>query len=441
MKSIFLSSLLLLVGASLFAQQELGLHFMTDMLQSQATQPAYFSPKKMVISLPSSTYSFSNSGFVLADILSKSRNSLVINGNPTLEKMRAENYIRANVTLSPIAFALRVKDFQVGFSTAFKTNVYANYSQEMIGLLFQGNGQYVGKTVDMGVDLAANAYSEMAATVAYRVPSNKRNKESNCTIGAKFAYLNGWANLSTSPNRKQATLHTDKEIYALTLKTDYELQSSMVMEGDIMQGKLGTSSPRLFGQNHGWAMDLGATYNLNPKWKVSASVIDIGKIHWVENAKSYRSKGTYNHKGLSFDELLNGGGNTDFQSLPDTLKKIFQFKETQTTGYSTTLPTQFYLSMTYQPFSFIHFGGLVYGEWYRQKLNPAIALSSNFNWKYFSFGVLSSYRNGRFGNLGLNAALKYHALQMYVATDHLIGALAPQTTRNSNLKAGVNLAF
>ncbi|MEL6924508.1 MAG: hypothetical protein AAFO94_10715, partial [Bacteroidota bacterium] len=61
---------ILLIGSSLSlqAQQDLGLHFMRDIHQSNLTNPAIFSKYKINVNLPSAFAHLSNSGFSLNDI-------------------------------------------------------------------------------------------------------------------------------------------------------------------------------------------------------------------------------------------------------------------------------------------------------------------------------------------------------------------------------------
>ncbi|MFN0200844.1 MAG: DUF5723 family protein [Bacteroidia bacterium] len=440
MKQYIFASFLSLMLSPLFAQQELGLHFMTNIWQSQETQPAYFTPKKVVIAFPSSYYNFSNSGFSLNKLFLKTNDSLSISPDNLLSNLKTENYLRGNLSVAPLALGLRFGNLQFGLSTAVKTSMYAAYSKDMVGLFLQGNGKYIGQTVNMGVDFAVSAYSEIGLSGAYRFLKNEKGEE-RLAVGAKIKYLNGLADFSVSPNHKEISLYTDPEFYAITLKTDYQIQSSMIAIGDSTDLAFSSNSIKSFSNNNGWGLDLGASFQITDKWNVSASVIDIGQIHWKENTKTFKSAGQYEYSGVTFNQLVKGGESVDFQALGDTLRETFQFKGAEAKNYTTSLPTKYYLSTTYKPLSFLRIGGLFYGESFHKKFNPALAISGNLEWEIGSIGLVASYRNGRIGNLGLNAALTWGWFQLFVASDHVIGLIAPDATRNANLRGGMNLAF
>jgi len=444
MKKSFLYIFLSLWASSLFAQQELGLHFLTSVWQSQETQPAYFSEKHVAITLPSVYYNASNSGFTLNKLFTKEGDSLSVNSDGVLASTKPNNYLRGNLSVAPIGLGLRFGNLQLGLSTAVKSSAYMNYSEDLLGLLLKGNGKYVGQTVNAGPDFAFAAYSEIGISGAYRFLKFKNDKaedEGRLSVGTKLKYLNGLADFSVAKDHRQASIYTDPEYYALTLQTDYEIQSSMITKGDSLKLQLTADSLKAFTQNGGWGIDLGATFRISNKWSVSASVVDIGEINWNQNTKTYKSEGTYKYGGVTFNQLVKDGEYINFQALSDTLRATFKFKGTETAAYKTPLNTKYYLSATFKPVSFIRIGGLLYGEVRYKKLNPAVALSGNFDWKLLSLGVTGAYRNGRVGNLGLNAALKLGWFQMYFASDNLVGVVAPKAARNGNLRGGMNLVF
>lgn len=441
MKKQILYILLSLFAPSLFAQQELGLHFLTSVWQSQETQPAYFSPKHVVVTLPSTYYNASNSGFTINKLFAKDGDSLSVNSDGVMASVKSQNYMRGNVSIAPIGLGLRFGNLQFGFSSAIKSSGYLNYNQELAGLFLKGNGKYVGQTVNVGPDFAFTAYSEIGISGAYRFLKYKDDEEGRLAIGLKLKYLNGIADFSVSKDHRQASIYTDPEYYAITLKTDYEIQSSMITKGDSLKLQLTADSLKAFTNNGGWGIDLGATFKITDKWSVSASMIDLGEIYWNQNTKTYKSQGEYKYGGVTFNQLIKDGDKINFQALSDTLRATFKFNGTDAGNYKTALHTKYYISTTFKPLSFLRVGGLLYGEMFHKKMNPALALSGNFDWKLASIGITGAYRNGRVGNLGLNAALKLGWFQMYFASDNLAGIIAPKAVRNGNLRGGINLVF
>jgi len=298
----------------------------------------------------------------------------------------------------------------------------------------EGNGQYVGATIDLAHQMNLTAYNEFALSAAMNF--------SKLTVGAKLKYLTGIANASVSNNA--LTLFTDSDIYQLTLTSDYTLNTSTIINSNNLSsfqldfGNFG--SDNLFTKNNGIAVDLGIVYQLNEKTKLSASVIDLGTINWTDNINNYSSKGNATYEGFEFSQFSDEG-EIAFSNALDTLEEVFNFSETQN-EYATNLPTKIYLSATYDMNEMWQLGGLFFTEIYQGKTFPMVALSGRAKiTDKISVGGIYSARENNFFNLGLNFAVRIGSIELYGASDNILGVFNPYKSSNVNLRTGLNLLF
>ncbi|HFC00860.1 MAG TPA: hypothetical protein ENJ53_08670 [Phaeodactylibacter sp.] len=413
----------------------MGLYFM-DVLQTSKTNPAYISDKKIEIGLPSIHLNYFNTGGsfnkLLVDYLND-KNSISV-GNALNDLSKTDNVLRGVFEIETLHLRYRLGNIQLGLSHAQKTDVYMNFPKTMAKLFFEGNGQYIGQNIALDNELQLTSYNEFALSGAMKL--------SKLQIGARVKYLTGIANISTG--NKMLSLYTDDDIYQLTLQTDYELNvSTLLSTNELSSFDLRISSnslKNLLTKNSGAAIDLGVTYNVNKKLKIGASLLDLGQIKWTENATNYSSKGTVTYAGFDFAQFAKNDS-ISFNSAIDTLQSAFDFHQNHE-DYSTTLPTKFYLSGSYQLNKMIRLGGLFYNETYRGQNFQMIALSGNAKLsKILSVGAVYSARKESPFNLGLNFVLKLGPAQIFATTDNVIAVFQPYKSSNVNLRGGVNLLF
>ncbi|MGL4363580.1 MAG: DUF5723 family protein, partial [Bacteroidales bacterium] len=264
--------------------------------------------------------------------------------------------------------------------------------------------------------------------------------DKHLSVGISGKYLMGFADISTSRKNREISIYTNPDIYQLEMTTNYQLNSSA--KGSLIS-QLPFSNDSLpihnTGKNNGFALDIGAEYIINDKISVAASVIDIGSITWRENINSYKSEGKYTYQGVDVASLVLQDSSIGFDAITDTLKKSFNFERIENKSYKTPLNTQFYLSTTYRPIPILRVGGLFYGTFLYGKLQPSIAISGNIDLKkWFSVGIVAAYRNRHLMPPGINISLGGGPVQVFFATDNIVGAVMPLGTKDSNMRFGFN---
>ena len=435
MNRITIYILFIFSSLSLNAQQDMGLHFMRDINQSNLTNPAIFNKYKITVSLPSLYANFGNSGFSFNDITRMEGSTLLVDVDNLISQLDdSGNTIQANAEVHTFAIGIKLKPWQFTLSHAVKAHNHFTLPKGMIDLLWNGNGASIGEAVNIAPSFSFSAYQEFALGIGYKV-------NDMFSIGGRVKYLNGLGNLSTQ--RASATITTDEEYYQLSAETDIIVNSAGIpltvgTNGEFFS--IGEFDPQIFGDNKGFGVDLGATLSLGDKLSVSASILDIGQITWKESPNNLTSNGRFDYEGLSYDDLT-GNDEIQFDELADSITNVFQFSETQN-EFSTSLPSRFYISGVFNIAAGVQAGALIYGEAFQDNLSPGFALSIRKEFgNIFSAGAVYGIRNGSFSNLGLNMALRLGGVQFFGMTDNVLSIVNPLAARNANVRFGLNLAF
>lgn len=435
----YLYLICLLVLSAPLTAQDLGLHTMSNVWQSNKTNPAMTSDAKFVFSFPGITASIGNSAFAYNDLITTNADGKkVLNGDNFVNLLDDQNSVWLNADLETFNINFGGEQWRVFLSHSVRSSFAANYPKTLAQLVFQGNAQFLGEEVNIGPSVSSMAYGETGIGAAI-----KFNK---MTVGTRIKLLSGIGNISTQ--QSDATLFTDdKSIYELTIGSDYLLNSAGVVnvigltDSDVAtEFEVETPGFSLLGPNKGFAIDLGLTLDLSEKLTLSASVLDLGKITWKENAKNFTSNGTYTFKGINLLDVIDNDS-LAFENTVDTLADIFNFVETQE-SYSTALGMNSFISAAYQVSKMVRVGAMVNLRSFNGKINPTYAVNANLDLgKIFSVGTVISHNSYTTANVGLNGVLKLGPVQLFAATDNLLSTFKVLDSRTAHFRFGLNLSF
>ncbi len=444
MKKIIFISILILMS-NLSKGQDLGLHFMNNVYQSTYTNPAKMNKHRINVTLPALNINFAHTGPTIGSMLMQDVDgNYYIDTNSGISKLKDNNYIRLDGAIETIGAGLRFGKYQVGFSHSLRTFNSFKYTKQLAEVIFNGNAQYVGETVNVAPALNVSVYSEFKLNGAYQI-------NDQLSVGLGIKYLSGIGNVSTS--KDELSIYTDPEYYQITATTDYEVNSAgegfaldIYNDGDSVNVQFNdyfsevNGGNLLFGRNTGIAFDLGAVYQLG-KIRIEAALTDIGSINWKSNARNFTSQGTYTFDGIDGNPILFEEDSFDFSEVLDTLVDVLGFQSTENT-YKTSLNSQYYLSGSYQIKDGLDVGVLLQGALVAEKFRPAIALSCQKRFgNIFSLGAVYSMRNKSFTNLGLNFVLKLGPIQLYGASDNMLSVFLPYNSKNTHFRMGMNVAL
>lgn len=425
-----------LITFSIAAQQEIGLHFAQDVWQSNRTNPAFTTDKKWVISLPSFYFNTQTENFSFSDLIGENdAGERVLNINTVIAQMEERNRLSENLSLQTLGLAYQLGAITLSFDHSIRQNAIFNYPKTLAQLIWQGNAQFVGETVDLTHHLNLSAYHEFALGAAFRATDQ-------LTVGVKAKLLSGIGDISTE--RGDLSLFTSDEVYQLSLTGDYLLHSASYLQFDGFDNfdlnfEFGEfKAKNLFSKNTGFAIDLGAKVQLE-KLQLAASVIDLGAITWKDNVNNYQFNETIEYNGLDIAQAY-VEGDIDISAALDTLDQLFNPIETQN-SYKTTLPTRFYMSGQYDVSEKLVVGVLFNGVHFKEDfiLTTAASVRYRLN-KLLTVGGTYALIDQTYDNLGLNANVQLGPMQIYALSDNII-SIFKEKYSNANIRVGMNIQF
>lgn len=414
------------------AQQELNLHFLPDIWQANITNPALLPEKRtVVLALPSVYFNVNSPKFTLSNISATENGKTVLRLDSLVRYLDpADNRLNLNFETRTFGIAFSRKKWTFSLEHAVKGDGSLLFSRDLVAAFTQGNRR--NPLLQMQGNLNLGVYSEIGLGAAYKMGA--------LTLGGRAKLLSGVAGSFTE--RDKLTIKTDTLNYNLQFDTDFSvLTFGTDAFSYLTTNPLTFAKSRLITQNRGMAFDVGATYKVG-KLTIAASLIDIGAtIKWQEEAKTYRSQGTYYYRGLNGDKLLSldSLGKTEWQ---DTLKRIVNLQEGNSATYETSVPQKMYLSATLQLSEKLTVGGLIYSEARNNDTRTGYVINAQYKlWDILSIGGSYAARNNKFDNIGLSAVLNLKFIQIYAVTDNALGALQLANANNANGRIGANIKF
>jgi len=429
----------------LAAQQELMLHSLSDVWHSNSTNPAFFPKnKRLVIGLPGIGLDAAHSGKVTyRDLFVKNGDRTTLDFTNALSKLDPTNTVFFEQRIETVSLGLRLPGkfwLQAGHANRLSGSI--TYPKTLPSMIWGGNAQYIGQTVDLAMQTDIADWNEWSVGLAKEL--------GNLQVGVRAKYLTGVTALLTDANRQKVRVTTSDDIYQLSLETDYAFYASSLISAfdtaglgfDVTVGEL---NGKAFSKNTGYAFDFGAQYKVNERLTLDLSLLDLGgKITWKEKSNYFASQGTYQYDGVTLPgaDIINGSDSLDFETKLDTLNDIFKFQKSAQ-EFETTLPLRGYLGGNYAFSKRWTFGlGAYFQKRAEEKATVAVGASARWqpmNW--ISLGAMYSVHKRSASNLGFHLVLKPGPVQIYFASDNLLNAFSVKNNPAINLRTGLSLLF
>jgi len=442
--------------------------------QANITNPAIYGPCKITISgllvpvsgqiIPPLYLNYNNNGVSYKQFIHKgtgvNSDSLIFDFPNLIDKMRKVNYVGFETQIPWINLSYIWKNWYFSFGVNDKINAMISIPKDLAVLGWEGNGKsllgneaflsYLGANIDWHREYYVGAATSI---------------NSKWTVGARAKLLFGKANLWFKND--QLTWKTDQDDFAYTFDADMEIHASQpffditkfeydylndslmfemdtVLNPDDMEFKDVLKKVVFNKKNKGIALDLGAKYVFNNKITLYGSLLDFGFIRYKQNADGLKAQGKFYFDGWDIQPYFQADDSVieaHADAFRDSVIKLFD-PTLINKAYNYWLPSKLYLGGTYQLTEKYNVGALFRGEYYLRRVHAALTLSGNARFtKWFSSSISYTVQNNSFTNLGLGFALKFGWYQWYMASDNVFGFVWPQSTRNINLRMGLNMIF
>ena len=428
------------IGGSAIAQKNYTFYALDNTAQSHFLNPAFKPAAKVYVSfplIPMQSFGVSNSGFNLSHVLQKRSqdDSLQLTPDKVIGKMGKRNFMTVESYNQIFAFGFRVKKNYFSFGITNRLNANFIYTKDLFQLAVEGNGKsFLGKRASFdGIGVNVNSYVEYALGF---------NREINdkLTVGGRLKVLSGIANVNT--RKSKFGLHTDETTFDLTVDGSATINTSAVKPfyDTLAPAGYNPVDNAYNFKNFGLALDLGGTYKVTDKIKVSASLLDLGFITWkTDNATFVSNDVNYRFEGVYLNNFLKDSSDAVFKQLQDTLENVFS-QEENNKNYRTGLATRFYLGGTYDLTKSINVGATLYNEVIKSSYRAAIIVSSTVKLKNWLSATVNYSQYARsFGSIGVGLSLRGGPMQFFVASDNIIGFFAPSQTKNFHAAFGFNM--
>ena len=434
MKYLYLAVACLL-SLNTLAQQEFTLHTLDHVYQASHTNPAISPRHSVSITLGSSYHvNLKNTGFTYNFLTSQVSNDE--NGQRVLDlEQFAENldlngndFVHGGASVDVFAVSFKVAKNRFSLNLTEHVQARLNYNDGLLGMLVNGN--VPGEVSQLG-GYRVNAAHFRELGVGF---NRKLLVDEKLVVGGRLKTMFGLANINTVRSDVNLQTGTEAEMYEITASSDILVRTAGV---DMLEN--GDLSYLTNTSNIGFGVDLGATFEYTRNLKFAASVINLGGIKWKEGVTNYTSNGEYTFSGIDNNDIFNGSFNFEPTEITDSIQSIFEFAETEE-SYSTSLPTQVYLSGFYKLALNTTASATLYSEFINGFRRGMVLGVNQRVGRWLQASMTYAMHARSYNNLGLGLVVGT-GVQLYAVTDNLLALTNPGDAKMLNLRAGFNFVF
>jgi hypothetical protein len=437
-----LAALIMLLPSIAFSQHDLTLYSMDKVPQRIYLNPSFIPEQNTYVGFPflSGVHTSIANPFTYNNILTREEDdSLNFEAEHFLEKIAKNDHINLFTSIDILSVGGKIAKSRFFLNFGLRERITQNLylPENLFTMLWYGNTapQVWDQHVNIAPAFNASLYDEWSFTFAGYAMKKK------LTFGATVKYLSGRINVTTK--KSEFDFYTDPANYNVNIRSDLEFQTSGINEIDTY---LDQRVPSLiFPGNNGFALDLGASYQINDHFSVNASVVDLGFINWHSRTMTFVSHEPgkeFTYDGMSMHEFADVF--KDFSKFGtkvlDSLKHLIKIDTVYDVKYRSNLPARFNIGGTYSPDEKNHINILLNGISSAHHFYPALSVSYLYNWTSY-LGLTVSYNifNRQYTNFGGGISISAGPIQLYLVSDNLPGLIFYKSTNNTSFQFGINI--
>jgi hypothetical protein len=417
------------------AQNMQVLYGMDRLYQGSYLNPAFIPNNRVVVSIPSFYNNLSINGPAYSDVVKNNGLEDYIDINSLLSNLQSTNYLREDMEIQTIGLCLSAGPLGIQAYHKVKFNAFIAYPEELPSLIWEGNEQYLGQSINIGSEFLLHSHSEFGVGASLKL--------SGLTVGARAKYLNGIGHLSTSNN--ELDILTNEEDYSIEFGADYLINSANSLDYNSLNDvnlnfSIGDINwNELFSTNNGLAFDLGAQLEMG-NFEFSAAINDIGYVNFDTDVRNYSSQGDFSYDGLDVSNILSGQ-DVELSGIVDTLSSLLNFEENNE-GFRYILPSSQYLMVKYKFATNWDIGLSYFHEGFKPVPVNSVSISAGAGiGNIIRLRGAYTVRNDNFSNLGLGVSAKLAFLELFLLSDNVLVITDPLGAKDFNILAGLNFAI
>jgi hypothetical protein len=371
-------------------------------------------------------------GINLKNTFNTSNGITTILQNKILGELNTNNPIHSDIEINTFSMAINKGDYTLSFGHSFRLQDNLSFSKELFDLYLNGNEGYIGKSLTLPLSFQSQRIQQFVAGVSKNIGKFR--------LGLHAKYLNG-ANHFSSKN-SSIKLITQVENFNIKIENDLQINSSGYSTSTTQN--LADFDPIdfkpifNFSNNHGFAVDLGAEYNINEQSLLFLSMQDLGSISWKNNVNIFSNQKIIEFKGINIKDIIDG---KSINSLSDSLKNSFDLDVLNTSNFSSNLNSRLNLGAIHK-INNVTFSGVFSSTRLPFNNYRSLSLQSSMTFaKIFTTGLSYTYSSGNSNNIGALVAFKLGPANLYVASQNILKLAATKNIDLVNINAGLSLNF
>ena len=447
------------MGQRIFGQQTTVMYFMKDNPLQHNLNPAFQPKHNFYIGFPvlsSLNVSAGNNSLTFSDVFYgreiDGKKQTVSFLNPEvkhgtdnfLNGLRKNTRFYSEFSTALLSFGFRHNKTYYTFDVSTKAESYFILPKSVPTLFFKGVKDEDGETEFnlRNLSLSATAYTQIALGSSY-------DYNKNWNFGAKIKLLLGHANLqATSGNlslnvsKERWLLQGESSIHGTAPGLQFQTKDESLFDGMNFDGNGKSIIPGI-----GLAGDLGVTYNPLENLQISASVVDIGFIHWNKNLNKANKENDFEFNGIVYD--VNNDSIDYWEEYRDMLEGMYVV-ERDPKAYSTTLTAKIYAGAEYSILKDkLGFGLLSKTYIAKQAWFQDFIVSANYR-PFRPLAVSANYSllNGKWSNIGFGMNVNAGPVNLFISADNIPlkfakggGMVIPTNTKMTSVSFGINFVF
>ncbi|PLX05677.1 MAG: hypothetical protein C0598_13930 [Marinilabiliales bacterium] len=407
-----------------------GYHFVP---QSSYNNPALIPDGKVIVGIPvlSSIAHTTYSKFGFNDFFQEKSDSLYLDLNKVISKSDKANMIAEYVEHDLILIGLKIQKNYLNFGIRNRLYSRITYSEGLLKLIWNGNLSYIDEKLDLSsTSVSHDHFLDYYAGFAFKI-------NENIGLGVRAHYLQGLSSIETQRNNISIITSSEGDNgFNFDANASFLINTSGLVY-DSTDGFRFNDYAFNF-TNSGFSFDIGAEIKINERVNVTLSIIDLGKINWKSNLKSFESES----ENVKFSGITVDIDSQDdiFEQYADSISELIDVKEFEA-SFSTSLPTRVYTGLEYYSLDRKNrISLLMAGLFMKEKFIPSVSVGFDRDVsKHFAFKVNYSYLPYSPLNLGAGFSFNFKPFQFYFLTDNIFSTFLWDSQRYFNLRLGINI--
>jgi len=428
------------------------LYFMENVPARTVLNPAFVPFQKFYIDLPVISgveASVGNNSVAANDVITKDGEDILAplkannDHSPLLGKLASCANIAIESRVNLLGFGIRIPQGYVTFGIAERFQMGVKIPKSAVDMAYNGAPDaLVTKSYNLkSLSASATAFTEIAMGYS-------RKTTDVWTFGGKIKFLLGQDHADASFTDLNVNI-TDREINIYgkgsgrgTTSVPFSMHNDSthyIDRNDITLKNL------LHPTGFGLGADIGATCQVDENLQFSASLVDLGFIHWSKSDWN----ATFKESTLlnSWDFTLNNTDSRNADEVSDALGKTYTSTFDESRSYTSALTATARLGIDYSVVKKKLDVGLLYVRTLGGKMDINELLASvNFHpARWFGASVSYGIINGNSGSIGLGISVATGPVSFFAATDYMPFSYTnnniPYNNKYVNCQAGISLTF